>query len=232
MDKDQDKNALLECHLVRSKPDMVNREDQFLKGLISIGWPVDTSFEGLDWSEIKKALGKKYGKDNVKSLHVSQCYNFKNIPIHSIVLTPSLKDPSQVHVLKTLSSYEYDFNRESDGNPHTIRAVLLKTIQKTCFSDQVQRSIKAARRPVTRFSKYSTEIVDAVGRDIMEHEPTEIPELPKVENPKNLLVIYQKIFDDLDIENRRQIIKSMKTWAPEKWEILEADLIRRGAHDF
>lgn len=172
----------IDCYFVRCKPDNIPREDQFVKGFISIGWPIGSTFEGKSWEEIAEDLKNAYETD-VKSLDVTQCYNFANIPAGSIILTPSLEDPRKIYVFKTLTPYEYVPDREADGNPHTIRSAMLKTVMRDTFTDQVQRSMTAARRTVTNFSKYADEIINTIGPYVLDYETDELPAPPPIDNP-------------------------------------------------
>ncbi|CAN2041354.1 conserved hypothetical protein [Candidatus Magnetomoraceae bacterium gMMP-15] len=171
-----------DCYFIRCKPHGIPREDQFRQGFISIGWPTGLSFEGKNWEEIAETIKNTRG-EKPKSLEVTQCYNFVNIPIGSIILTPSVEDTEKIYVFKTLTSYEYDPDRENDGNPHTIRSALFKTVNRNTFTDQVQRSMRAARRTVTNFSKYADEILKTVGSAILDYEIDELPLPPPIDKP-------------------------------------------------
>ncbi len=175
----------MDIYFIRCKPDNKPREDQFTQGLISIGYPVGSSLKEKEREEIAENIKDKWREsgDEPKSQDITQCHNFANIRVGSIILTPSLEDTGKIYVFKTLTPYEYDPDREADGNPHTIRSALVKTVNRNTFTDQVQRSMTAARRTVTNFLKYADEIIDTVGSDVLDYETDELPIPPPIDKP-------------------------------------------------
>ncbi len=156
--------------VVRAKPHNINREDQFLDGIASIGWPTSESFGGKDWDEIKKILEdheseKEDHEDKkiINSIAVTQIHSFVHLPEGSFILTPSCRN-RDIHILKTISEYQYkeEWSTDDTGNPHTVKAALLKSVHRSVFSAQVQRALLAAKKTVTDFSKYSEEIATIV----------------------------------------------------------------------
>ena len=158
--------------LVRSKPHGVDREDQFLNGIASIGWPAGADLRQKQKDEMEKILKNRY--PDVKKLHVTEVHLFVTLPIHSIIITPSLKNPLDIHIFRTTSECEYieEWDNDNVGNPHTIQIKHLKTILKTDFSDYVQRAIRSAVRAVCNFSQYQNEIAELV--KIERPEPSQI----------------------------------------------------------
>lgn len=142
--------------LVRCKPDGTEREDQFLEGIISIGWPTKESLKDKSRSELENII-KKNNYDP-SPLHITQIFNFITLPKGSVVLTPSIRN-RDIHIFKTVTAYIHDPVRVEDGNPHTIRGEFIRTVSREMFSDQLQQSLKAARKTVSDLTKYSNEIL-------------------------------------------------------------------------
>ncbi|QTA80887.1 Uncharacterized protein dnl_32020 [Desulfonema limicola] len=169
-------------YFLRSKPSGRDREEEFLKGELSIGWAYGESFKNKDKEEIAVTMKKVW--PDAGSLDFTQCYNFATIPIGSIVLTPSLKDPSNINVFKTISEYMYKPEFEDAGNPHQIKAILVKTVKRNSFSEPFKRSMQAARRTITIMSKYIDDILKTVGHDVIDYEID--PYVPiETENTRN-----------------------------------------------
>ncbi|MCD4652502.1 hypothetical protein K8T06_01040 [bacterium] len=143
--------------VVRAKPDMENKEDQFLGGIASIGWRTGVSLKGKSKEEIGKIIRSL--DENVSKVWITQIDLFVHLPKGSIILTPSYKT-RDIHIFKTISEYEYiaEWNDEKYGNPHTIKIKHLKTIPRSILPEAIQRSLNAAKKTVTNFSKYSDEI--------------------------------------------------------------------------
>ena len=81
---------------------------------------------------------------------------FVNMPVGSIVLTPSIKDKAQVHIFKTSSAYQYDKSADNDerGNPHFINVTHVKTVSRANLPPAVIRSLSGARKTLSRISQY------------------------------------------------------------------------------
>jgi len=141
---------------VRAKPHGVDREKQFLAGDISIGWPEMGDLDGADRATIQSALEKRR-PDVASSLTGSQIYKFVDLPVGSLVLTPSYETRG-VHLFRTKSGYRYREDWRKGGNPHTIKVEYIKTVSRDTFPEQVQRALLAARKAVTDFSKYEPAI--------------------------------------------------------------------------
>jgi len=185
-----------EAYLIRSKPDGRDREADFLNGDITIGWPHGKSLGGKKKDEINYQMNKKWS--DISSLDVTQCYNFANIPKGSIVLTPSLKNPAKIHIFKTISTYRYNPEHESAGNPHHIFAAHINTVSRSEFSEMFKRSMKAARRTVTVMSKYIDDILKAVGNDVIDYEPDdeELLKIKKADEVKTGKLQESNLTDD------------------------------------
>ncbi len=138
--------------VVRAKPNQIDREDQFVAGDASIGWPHTGDLASADRTAIETALKKHYPSQAL-SIRVSQIYKFVNLPVGSIMLTPSYQT-REIHVFRTTSTYRYRPEWEKEGNPHTIAVEHVRTVPRSAFPDQVQRALLAAKKTVTNFSKY------------------------------------------------------------------------------
>ena len=145
---------MTEIVVVRAKPNLVNREDQFLGGVASIGWPDTGDLAGADRSAIERTL-KEHHPSNALSIRISQIHKFVNLPVDSIILTPSY-ETRDIHAFRTTSSYQYRREWVSEGNPHTIAVQHIKTLPRRAFPDRVQRALLAAKKTVTDFSKYES----------------------------------------------------------------------------
>lgn len=148
--------------VVRAKPDQIDREDQFVAGDASIGWPRIGDLASADRTEIETALKKHY-PEQALSIRVSQIYKFVKLPVGSIMLTPSYQT-REIHVFRTTSTYRYRPEWEKEGNPHTIAVEHVRTVPRSAFPDQVQRALLAAKKTVTNFSKYEQLICPIVSR--------------------------------------------------------------------
>ena len=149
----------MNLYIIRSKPHNHNREDEFLNGRISIGWPCDHDLKLKNRVDLEIILKKKYS--DLSQINISQVEQFINIPENSIVITPSIKNKSQVHIFKTISTYKYDSSKDNGkiGNPHFIDVELIKTIQKLELPEDIKKSVSGARKTVSNISKHS-EIMD------------------------------------------------------------------------
>lgn len=147
--------------VVRAKPHNINKEEQFLDGILSIGWPTKDTLEGKTREEVEEIINNEF--DNVKQLDITQIMMFIKLPIGSIVLTPSYKN-RRIHVFETTSEYQFRQDFFEEGNPHTIQANYLSTIEREEFPEVIRRSLKAARKPVTNYSKYEEEINEIVNK--------------------------------------------------------------------
>ena len=160
--------------VVRAKPHGFNRETQFLSGIISIGWPTQESLKDKDREELEKILKSEH--PDITQLKITMVENFINIPIGSIVLTPSYKN-RDIHIFATVEEYKYkpEWADDKIGNPHTIRVNHLKTVPRDHFSDITQKALLAAKKTITNFTQYSNEIQMIVtGQEIYSHENSKI----------------------------------------------------------
>lgn len=145
----------MNTYILRSKPHYNNREDEFLNGRISIGWPCNHNLNLKKRHDLEIILKKKYL--DMSKINISQVEQFINMPNNSIAITPSIKDKSQVHIFKTISTYQYDASKDNEeiGNPHFIDVNLIKTIQKSELPEDVKKSLSGARKTVSNISKHS-----------------------------------------------------------------------------
>lgn len=143
--------------VVRAKPHGINREKQFLSGTISIGWPTQESLKNKNREELEKIL--KNVTPDITKMSITQVENFINIPVGSIILTPSYKN-RDIHIFTTAEEYVYkpEWADNEIGNPHTIRVNYVKTLSRSHFSDIINRALLAAKKTITNFTKYSNEI--------------------------------------------------------------------------
>lgn len=177
-----------EILVVRSKPHGFDREKEFLNGVISIGWPVGLSFAGASREEIASML-EAHGK--YTELEVSQIFNFVHLPPGSIILTPSTST-REVHVFAETKAYSYRPEMDIDpgqnqkwGNPHVIEAKHVRSVSREIFPENVQRALKAARKTVTRFTKYADDIREALARAAQGQATA--PPLPEAELKREIV---------------------------------------------
>ncbi|EMN4468569.1 MULTISPECIES: hypothetical protein [Aeromonas] len=144
----------MNAYILRCKPHGFNREQDFLEGRISIGWPGVGNLDNKSREEVSELLGQKYG--DLSQISVSMVDLFVNMPVGSIVLTPSIKDKAQVHIFKTSSAYQYDKSADNDerGNPHFINVTHVKTVSRANLPPAVIRSLSGARKTLSRISQY------------------------------------------------------------------------------
>ena len=145
----------MNIYILRSKPHNNNREDEFLNGRISIGWPCNHNLNLLKRPDLAIILKKNYS--NMSEINISQVEQFINMPNNSIVITPSINNKNQVHIFKTISTYQYDLSKDNEeiGNPHFIDVILIKTIEKSKLPEDIKRSLSGARKTVSNISKHS-----------------------------------------------------------------------------
>lgn len=146
--------------IVRAKPDGINREDQFLAGIVSIGWPTNTSLESKDRKAIEAILENAF--PDLSAISITQVCIFTKLSPGSIILTPSYKS-RDIHIFRAISSYTFKSEWISEGNPHTVKVEHIKTVKRSEFSEIVNRALTAARKTVTNFDKYSKEILETLG---------------------------------------------------------------------
>ena len=144
----------MNAYILRAKPHGKNQENEFLDGRLSVGWPCDASFEGMNREELSSILTMKY--HDITETSVSMVDLFVKMPIDSIVLTPSLQNRSLIHIFRTVSMYKYDHLADADdkGNPHFIDAVFLKTVSRDSLPKAVLRSLSGARKTLSRISQH------------------------------------------------------------------------------
>lgn len=144
----------MNAYILRCKPHGFNREQEFLDGRISIGWPCGKSLEKKSRAEISKVLADKY--DDLSEISVSMVNLFVDMPVGSIVLTPSIKNKALIHIFKTTSSYQYDSaaDRADVGNPHFASVEFLKTVSRADLPPAVIRSLSGARKTLSRISQH------------------------------------------------------------------------------
>jgi len=151
----------MNAYILRSKPNGINRESEFLGGRVSIGWPCGESLSGKDRDDISIILTKRYS--DISEISVSMVKLFVQMPVGSIVLTPSLQDKSLIHILRTNSTYKYDHLSEANGNPHFIQAEYLKTVPRSKLPKAVIRSLSGARKTFSRISQHFDLLDEFIG---------------------------------------------------------------------
>jgi len=145
----------MNIYILRAKPHNRNRENEFLNGKISIGWPCSQNLDGKKRNELETILKEKYSA--ISTINISQVEQFINIPQDSIVITPSIKNKSLIHLFKTRSTYKYNPINDNNeiGNPHFIDVELIKTIERLELPENIRRSLSGARKTVSNISKHS-----------------------------------------------------------------------------
>jgi hypothetical protein len=144
----------MNAYILRAKPHGKDQENEFLDGRLSIGWPCDVSFEGMNREELSSILTKK--RQDITETSVSMVDLFVKMPIDSIVLTPSLQNRSLIHIFRTVSIYKYDQLADGNekGNPHFVDAIFLKTVARDSLPKAVLRSLSGARKTLSRISQH------------------------------------------------------------------------------
>jgi len=140
--------------ILRAKPHDIDREEEFLEGRLSIGWPCNQSLEGADRDQIKGILSSFY--EGLSEVSISMVDLFVHMPKDAIILTPSLQDKTLIHLFKTTSNYKYDplSDNEKAGNPHFINAIYLKTVVRNLLPKPVLKSLSGARKTLSRISQH------------------------------------------------------------------------------
>lgn len=161
--------------VVRCKPHDIIKEDEFLKGTLSVGWPSLGNLTGMTREQIEPIFNSSYPSHG--PIRLSQLYNFITIPKGTAVLTPSVYN-RDVHLFITTSGYIYNkeqdiFDNNADnkdkGNPHQIKARFIKTLAREDFSTKLQAALNAAKRTVTNLSVYMPEIEAILNNEKVEN---------------------------------------------------------------
>lgn len=159
------------AYVVRCKPHDIIKEDEFLKGILSVGWPSIGDLTGMTKEQIEPIFNETWPGHG--PIRLTQLYNFITIPVGSIVLTPSVYN-RDVHLFLTTSGYFYNkdqdiksphINTSDKGNPHQIIAKFIKTVPREDFTPKLQEALNAAKRTVTNFSSYIPEIEAIVNNE-------------------------------------------------------------------
>ncbi|USE70762.1 hypothetical protein CTT31_17205 [Pseudoalteromonas maricaloris] len=144
----------MNAYILRCKPHGFNREQEFLDGRISIGWPCGTSLANKSREEVAKTLAGRYA--DLSEISVSMVNLFVDMPANSIVLTPSISNKALIHIFKTTSVYQYDSDADQEdvGNPHYVTVELLKTVSRADLPPAVIRSLSGARKTLSQISQH------------------------------------------------------------------------------
>lgn len=163
----------MNAYILRCKPHGLNREQEFLNGRISIGWPCGTTLEEMTRSDISEVLTNKY--EDLSEISVSMVSLFVNMPANSIVLTPSIQNKSLIHIFKTTTGYQYDPEADNDdiGNPHFASAKPLKTVSRADLPPEVIRSLSGARKTLSRISQHYDLLDDYISSGFDSEKTTE-----------------------------------------------------------
>lgn len=142
--------------LIRCKPHNIKREEEFSKGIISIGWPTGFSFEGFTRLDLESKLPIEYSNNKTT---ITQIENFINISPGDIIITPL--ENKTLLIFEAISNYKYISEKDSNdiGNPHTILAKLKIILEK--YPEELNGVIKASRRAVTNLNNYK-EIIEKI----------------------------------------------------------------------
>lgn len=141
--------------VIRCKPHGYNKESEFLKGIISVGWPGLGDLTNISKDKLENRFFGLWPESS--RLGFSQLNTFINIKPGTLILTPSYESRS-IHILKVLSGYSYNSDMDVDeankGNPHQLKGELLKTVNRDSLPSELQDALRAAKRTVTNFDKY------------------------------------------------------------------------------
>lgn len=164
----------MKAYILRAKPHGKNKENEFLNGRLSVGWPCGEDFKGKSPEQLSPIITKHYPKITATSL--SMVNLFVNMPVDAIVVVPSLQDRSLIHIFRTVTTYKYDGSADCDvkGNPHFVNAELLKTVVRSNLPKAVFNSLSGARKTLSSISQHY-EILD-------EFIKTDFKVDPKLEN--------------------------------------------------
>lgn len=185
----------MNAYILRCKPHGFNREQEFLDGRISIGWPCGTSLANKSREEIAKDLSKKY--TDLSEISVSMVNLFVDMPVNSIVLTPSITNKLLIHIFKTTSVYQYDFKADRDdiGNPHYVTVEFLKTVARANLPSAVIRSLSGARKTLSQISQHYDLLDDYIASDF------EVEASPEVSLSGNKTEALNVLYELLASEN-------------------------------
>ncbi|EGR2498666.1 hypothetical protein DYC00_18465, partial [Vibrio cholerae] len=164
----------MNAYILRCKPHGFNREQEFLDGRISIGWPCGTSLANKSREEVANDLAKRY--PDLSEISVSMVNLFVDIPTNSIVLTPSIKNKALIHIFKTTSTYQYDAAADNNdvGNPHYVMAKYLKTVARADLPSAVVRSLSGARKTLSQISQHYDLLDDYIASDFEAEVESEV----------------------------------------------------------
>ncbi len=199
--------------VVRAKPDGKDREEQFLSGgIASLGYPSledlrNSKNQILSFDEIFAIMTREYGDSHSVSLATTQVFAFANLPIGSIIVTPSIKT-RDIHLLETTSEYYFDKTVPDDvGNPHQIRVKHLKTVSREVFPIEFQDMLKAAKKAVTKLQGRNEETVFAVV-DGNSPTPKTLPEGVEAKIEKTLLELLESDSREIRIQAAMKLMDS------------------------
>lgn len=180
----------MNAYILRCKPDGFNREQEFLDGRISIGWRCGKSLAKMSREEISKVLSDNY--DDLSEISVSMVNLFVDISANSIVLTPSIKNKSLIHIFKVTSEYQYDYlaDRDDIGNPHYATVEFLKTVPRAGLPKSVIRSLSGARKTLSQIYQHY-ELLDAYIRSDFELDSS--PEITNSGDKSEALNVLYKL---------------------------------------
>lgn len=179
----------MSAYILRAKPHGKDRENDFLAGQISIGWPCGQSFLGKNRDELAKILSTAYPE--VSETSISMVDLFVKMPSGSIILTPSIQDKSLIHIFKTLSTCKYSPSADNDevGNPHFIEAEYLKTVPRINLPEAVVSSLSGARKTLSRISQHFERLDDFIDANF--NVEAELPSELHSNKAEALQVLYE-----------------------------------------
>lgn len=189
----------MKVFVVRSKPHNIHREEQFLTGIISIGWPTQMSLKEKGRRELEEVLRSKY--PDISQLSVTQVFEFVRIPVGSIILSPSY-ETRDIHLFKTTSEYRYvsEWSTNEIGNPHVLDAEYIKTVPRSIFSDKVKTALLAAKKTVTEFSKYGNELLGVINDDASIIDTAVVSTSPEMEAKETLRALLKSENDEIRLK--------------------------------
>jgi predicted Mrr-cat superfamily restriction endonuclease len=135
--------------IVRAKPHGTEREQEFLEGTVSIGYPDVANVAGLSREAIQREVEIAYPDEKNRPTRAAvQIFNFSDLKIGDFVITPSLSTYA-VHFFEVQQGYKFCPEFEEAGNPHRCKVRFLKTVVRNMLPRSLQDSLNAGRKAVT-----------------------------------------------------------------------------------
>jgi predicted Mrr-cat superfamily restriction endonuclease len=135
-------------YILRAKPHGIDRETEFLEGSVSLGFPNVGDLTGLSQEQIREIADKNYDDQPLSGIQLT---TFAGIRAGAILIVPSPSNPNNIHFLEATSDYFFlPENCDDDkGNPHTVTAKHLRTLQRATLPAELIDALRVARKSVT-----------------------------------------------------------------------------------